>query len=43
MDTQLIGHDWLEKKGWTNCWGVGRHLLGSQIFDYWYVNLPALL
>ncbi|KAI9774082.1 MAG: hypothetical protein M1840_005175 [Geoglossum simile] len=36
MDTQLLGHDWLEKKGWTNCWGIGRHKLGSQIFDYWF-------
>ncbi|KAH0566250.1 hypothetical protein GP486_000348 [Trichoglossum hirsutum] len=36
MDTQLLGHDWLEKKGWTNCWGIGRHVLGSQIFDYWF-------
>ncbi|RFU27354.1 hypothetical protein B7463_g8979, partial [Scytalidium lignicola] len=34
-DHHLLGHYYLEKKGWTNCWGVGRHLLGSQIFDYW--------
>ena len=34
-DTQVLGHDHLRKKGWTNCWGVGRHVLGSQIFDYW--------
>lgn len=37
MDTQLLGHYYLEKQGWKNCWGVGRHLLGSQIFDYWSV------
>lgn len=36
-DTQVIGHDWLSSKGWVNCWGVGRHVLGSQIFDYWSV------
>ncbi|KAI8931148.1 hypothetical protein NX059_011501 [Plenodomus lindquistii] len=36
FDEQTIGHNWLEKKGWTNCWGVGRHVLGSQIFDYWF-------
>ncbi|PMD50745.1 Glyoxalase/Bleomycin resistance protein/Dihydroxybiphenyl dioxygenase [Hyaloscypha bicolor E] len=36
MDTQLLGHDWLRNGGWVNCWGVGRHLLGSQIFDYWF-------
>lgn len=40
FDTQVLGHDWLMKKGYENCWGVGRHILGSQIFDYWYV-LPA--
>jgi hypothetical protein len=37
FDTQTLGHDWLRGKGWTNCWGIGRHVLGSQIFDYWYV------
>ena len=37
FDTQVLGHDWLIKKGYENCWGVGRHILGSQIFDYWYV------
>ena len=40
FDTQVLGHDWLAKKGYENCWGVGRHVLGSQIFDYWYV-LPT--
>jgi hypothetical protein len=35
FDTQLIGHNWLGKKGWKSHWGVGRHILGSQIFDYW--------
>ncbi|KAF9890428.1 hypothetical protein FE257_005833 [Aspergillus nanangensis] len=35
-DTQVIGHDWLASKGWVNCWGIGRHILGSQIFDYWF-------
>ncbi|PMD28975.1 Glyoxalase/Bleomycin resistance protein/Dihydroxybiphenyl dioxygenase [Hyaloscypha variabilis F] len=36
FDTQVLGHDWLRSKGWTNCWGIGRHVLGSQIFDYWF-------
>jgi len=36
-DTQAIGHQWLEKKGYKPCWGVGRHILGSQIFDYWFM------
>jgi hypothetical protein len=35
FDTQLLGHQWLAKKGWKSVWGVGRHVLGSQIFDYW--------
>lgn len=35
FDTQLIGHEWLAKQGWKSVWGVGRHILGSQIFDYW--------
>ncbi|KAM5358691.1 hypothetical protein ACJZ2D_015082 [Fusarium nematophilum] len=36
MDTQSLGHQWLVNKGYTNCWGIGRHVLGSQIFDYWF-------
>mgnify|MGYP001090142859 CR=1 FL=1 len=41
FDTQLLGHHWLRHKGYKNCWGVGRHILGSQIFDYWCVrSLP---
>jgi hypothetical protein len=35
FDTQVLGHDWLRHKGWENCWGVGRHIMGSQIFNYW--------
>lgn len=34
-DAVQIGHYWLKTKGWNNEWGVGRHLLGSQVFDYW--------
>ncbi|KAK3389261.1 Glyoxalase/Bleomycin resistance protein/Dihydroxybiphenyl dioxygenase [Podospora didyma] len=36
FDTQVLGHDWLRDKGYENCWGVGRHIMGSQIFDYWF-------
>ncbi|KAL1858198.1 hypothetical protein VTK73DRAFT_7909 [Phialemonium thermophilum] len=36
FDTQSLGHDWLREKGYENCWGVGRHIMGSQIFDYWF-------
>ena len=35
FDTQQIGHDWMLKQGYKPAWGVGRHILGSQIFDYW--------
>lgn len=37
FDAQVLGHDWLRQKGYKNCWGVGRHVMGSQIFDYWCV------
>ncbi|PGH18987.1 hypothetical protein AJ79_00020 [Helicocarpus griseus UAMH5409] len=36
FDTQQLGHQWLAKKGYKSVWGVGRHILGSQIFDYWW-------
>jgi hypothetical protein len=36
FDTQKLGHQWLAKKGYSSVWGVGRHILGSQIFDYWW-------
>ncbi|KAK1715175.1 glyoxalase [Colletotrichum lupini] len=35
FDTQVLGHDWLREQGHKLCWGVGRHIMGSQIFDYW--------
>lgn len=35
LDTQFMGHRWLETQKWRPVWGVGRHVLGSQIFDYW--------
>lgn len=43
FDTQVLGHDWLIKKGYENCWGVGRHILGSQIFDYWFDTSKFIL
>jgi hypothetical protein len=36
FDMQQQGHHHLLRKGYTQMWGLGRHLLGSQIFDYWY-------
>ena len=35
-DTQALGHEWLMKKGYELVWGLGRHLIGSQLFDYWW-------
>ena len=34
-DDLLSGHHHLKSRGYTHEWGVGRHILGSQIFDYW--------
>lgn len=36
FDVQQLGHQHLESKGYELCWGVGRHVLGSQVFDYWF-------
>jgi catechol 2,3-dioxygenase-like lactoylglutathione lyase family enzyme len=35
FDDLMCGHDWLKERGRRHEWGVGRHVLGSQIFDYW--------
>jgi len=35
FDDLMAGHDHLKKAGRKSAWGVGRHVLGSQIFDYW--------
>ena len=35
VDDLMAGHEHLMQAGWHLHWGVGRHLLGSQIFDYW--------
>jgi catechol 2,3-dioxygenase-like lactoylglutathione lyase family enzyme len=36
IDAIMIGHNVLKAKGYRHTWGIGRHLLGSQVFDYWY-------
>jgi len=36
FDVQSLGHVWLKEKGYESVWGVGRHVMGSQIFDYWW-------
>lgn len=35
LDDLMAGHDRLKSTGRTLEWGVGRHILGSQVFDYW--------
>ncbi|MBZ4415509.1 2,4,5-trihydroxytoluene oxygenase [Myxococcus sp. RHSTA-1-4] len=35
-DAVGMGHRVLKDRGWRHAWGVGRHILGSQIFDYWH-------
>jgi catechol 2,3-dioxygenase-like lactoylglutathione lyase family enzyme len=35
LDAVMAAHDYLLQRGYRLDCGVGRHLLGSQIFDYW--------
>ena len=35
VDSLMAGHDHLTSAGYEHHAGVGRHVLGSQIFDYW--------
>lgn len=35
LDDLMRGHTHLKTAKRTPAWGVGRHILGSQIFDYW--------
>ncbi len=35
LDAVEMGQQLLRARGYRHSWGVGRHLLGSQIFDYW--------
>lgn len=35
VDAVMSAHDYLTREGFQLDVGVGRHLLGSQIFDYW--------
>lgn len=36
VNAVYLGHEWLKAKGYKHSWGIGRHIYGSQIFDYWY-------
>lgn len=35
LDAVMASHDYLVAQGYASDVGVGRHLLGSQVFDYW--------
>ena len=35
LDDLMVGHDHLRGAGYQHHKGVGRHLLGGQVFDYW--------
>ena len=34
-DYIMQSHDFLAQQGYEQRWGVGKHVLGSQVFDYW--------
>lgn len=36
FEAQFRAHRWLAQRGWELNWGVGRHPLGSHIFDVWF-------
>jgi catechol 2,3-dioxygenase-like lactoylglutathione lyase family enzyme len=36
LDALGQGHNVLRAAGHRHMWGIGRHVLGSQLFDYWY-------
>lgn len=35
VDSVAQGQQYLKMKKYKHVWGIGRHILGSQIFDYW--------
>jgi hypothetical protein len=35
LDALGQGQQVLRAGGWRHLWGIGRHVLGSQLFDYW--------
>jgi len=35
IDSIGQGQQHLKLNGWNHFWGIGRHILGSQVFDYW--------
>jgi catechol 2,3-dioxygenase-like lactoylglutathione lyase family enzyme len=35
LDALAAGGEYLKDSGYQRSWGIGRHIQGSQIFDYW--------
>jgi len=35
LDALAAGGEYLREHGYKRSWGIGRHIQGSQIFDYW--------
>ncbi|MGP3690455.1 VOC family protein [Streptomyces sp. IBSNAI002] len=35
LDALAAGGTYLARRGYRRSWGIGRHIQGSQIFDYW--------
>jgi catechol 2,3-dioxygenase-like lactoylglutathione lyase family enzyme len=35
LDALAAGGEYLRQRGYFRSWGIGRHIQGSQIFDYW--------
>ncbi|MGW0131494.1 VOC family protein [Streptomyces sp. NPDC003299] len=35
LDSIAAGGEYLKERGYRRSWGIGRHIQGSQLFDYW--------
>ena len=35
LDALAAGGEYLSERGYLRSWGIGRHIQGSQLFDYW--------
>lgn len=35
LDALAAGGEYLSARGYSRSWGIGRHIQGSQLFDYW--------
>jgi catechol 2,3-dioxygenase-like lactoylglutathione lyase family enzyme len=35
VDDLMAGDEYMRAAGWPREWGIGRHILGSNIFNYW--------